>query len=289
MPGWSNGLGNAPSWPPFTSAEALIHRLEPRLRVPEIDLDRALVVGFLGGSGTGKSTLFNALLGRRISRAGKEYRPMTRRAIVACQASIDPSFLGLDADAIEVHRLNIPLLEQMILIDCPDPDTQDPDDGAGGQRHLDILRTVLPHCDVMVYTVTSQKYKSHVVGQELLKNAPGRQILFVQTHAAVDPDNRADLRTYLDNLGLRVPQAFRFDAVEALERQERAEPEDGEFGRFRDLLEHELASRARHRIRRANLLGLYNWLLTTIRAPINERLPSSQAWKKRSSKSELHS
>ncbi len=262
----------APPWPPFAAAERLISRLEPRLRVPEIDLDRALVVGFLGGSGTGKSTLFNALLGRTISRAGKEFRPMTRRAIVACHPGVDPSFLGLDADAMEVHRLNVPFLDQMILVDCPDPDTQDPDDGSGGQRHLDILRTVLPHCDVMVHTVTSQKYKSHVVGQELLKNAPGRQILYVQTHSAIDSDNRADLRTYLDTLGLRVPEVFRFDAVEALTHQMRGEPVDGDFGRFRDLLEHELASRARHRIRRANLLGLYEWLLATIKAPITSRL-----------------
>ena len=264
----------APAWPPFAQAETLITRLDPRLRVPEIDLDRALVIGFLGGSGTGKSTLFNALLGRRISRAGKEYRPMTRRAVVACHPDVDPSFLGLDHDAIEVHRLKMPLLQQVILIDCPDPDTQEPDDGAGGQLHLDILRTVLPHCDVMVHTVTSQKYKSHVVGQELLKNAPGRQILFVQTHAAVDPDNRADLKKYLDDLGLSVPEIFRFDATEALAHQEHNEPVDGEFGRFRDLLEHELASRARHRIRRANLLGLYGWLLATIKPPITVRLES---------------
>ena len=52
----------------------------------------------------------------------------------------------------------------------------------------------------------------------------------------------------------------------------RGEPVDGDFGRFRDLLEHELASRARHRIRRANLLGLYEWLLATIKAPITGRL-----------------
>lgn len=266
---WSR---TAPAWPPFAEANALISRLEPRLRVPEIDLDRALVVGFLGGSGTGKSTLFNALLGRRISRAGKECRPMTRRAVVACHPEVDPAFLGLDDTAVEVHHLNIPLLRQMILIDCPDPDTQEPDDGAGGQLHLDILRTVLPHCDVMVHTVTSQKYKSFVVGQELLKNAPGRRILYVQTHASVDPDNRADLCKYLDALGLHVPEVFRFDVVDALDREERGEPADGEFTRFRDLLEHELASRARHRIRRANLLGLYEWLLATIKSPITARL-----------------
>ncbi|QEH31909.1 hypothetical protein OJF2_03760 [Aquisphaera giovannonii] len=263
---------NAPAWPPFEAAAGLVARLEPRLKAPEIDLDRALVVGFLGGSGTGKSTLFNALLGRPVSRAGKEYRPMTRRAVVACHPSVDPGFLGLDAIDMEIHRLNIPMLQQMILVDCPDPDTQDPEDGAGGVKHLDILRTVLPHCDVLVHTVTSQKYKSHVVGQELVKNAPGRQILYVQTHARIDEDNRRDLRAYLDGLGLDVPEVFRVDAAEALSHQERGEPVDAEFARLRDLLEHELASRARHRIRRANLLGLYDWLLATIRGPIDAGL-----------------
>jgi hypothetical protein len=172
---------------------------------------------------------------------------------------------------MEVHHLNIPLLKQIILVDCPDPDTQDPDDGASGQRHIDILRTVLPHCDVMVHTVTSQKYKSYVVGQELVKNAPGRQILYVQTHAAHDPDNRIDLRRHLDSLGLQVPEVFRFDVVDALAHQMHGEPVDGDFRRFRELLEQELASRARHRIRRANLLGLYGWLFSTIRASMTDR------------------
>jgi hypothetical protein len=265
---------SAPPWPPFDEARGLVERLDARLRVPEIDLDRALVVGFLGGSGTGKSTLFNALLGRQVSRAGKEFRPMTRGAVVACHPDVDPSFLGLGDDELEIHRLNIPLLEQMILIDCPDPDTQDPEDGRGGGRHLDILRAALPHCDVMVHTATSQKYKSHVVGQELRRNAPGRQILFVQTHADVDHDNRPDLRRYLDALGLSVPDIFRLDGADALARQERGEPVDAGFAKFRDLLENELASRARHRIRRANLLGLYGWLLGAIRGPIDAGLES---------------
>ncbi len=267
---WS---ARAPSWPPFDETRRLFARVEPRLRLPEADLDLPLVVGFLGGSGTGKSTLFNALLGSRVSRAGKEYRPMTRKAIIACHPDADLEFLGLGADLVEIHRLAIPLLEQMVLIDCPDPDTQDPDEGPGGLLHLEVLRAVLPRCDVMVHTVTSQKYKSHVVGRELLKNAPGRHLLFVQTHASVDDDNRADLRKYLDSLGLKVPDIFRLDGQDAFARQERGDAPDEEFSRFRELLEQDLGLRARQRIRRINLVGLYAWFLETARQTIDARLP----------------
>ena len=70
--------------------------------------------------------------------------------------------------------------------------------------------------------------------------------------------------------------------MEALARQEHGEPVDGEFGRFRDLLEHELASRARHRIRRANLLGLYDWLLADDQGADRRRgSRPSAAWSRR--------
>jgi hypothetical protein len=271
--GLADWVGRAPSWPPFDDARRLFARVEPRLRLPEDELDLPLVVGFLGGSGTGKSTLFNALLGARVSRAGKEYRPMTRKAVIACHPGADLSFLSLGDDLVEIHRLSSPILEQMVLIDCPDPDTQDPDEGPGGRLHLDVLRAVLPRCDVMVHTVTSQKYKSHVVGRELLRHAPGRHLLFVQTHATVDDDNRDDLRKYLDSLGLRVPDLFRLDGQDALIRQERGESPDGEFPRFRELLERDLGLRAKRRIRRANLVGLHAWFLETVRSGIDERLP----------------
>ena len=267
---WS---GRAPEWPPFEEAARLFARVEPRLRVPESDLDLPLVVGFLGGSGTGKSTLFNALLGARVSRAGKEYRPMTRKAVIACRPDLDLGFLGLGDDLVEVHRLSSPLLDQMVLIDCPDPDTQDPDEGPDSRLHLEVLRSVLPRCDVMVHTVTSQKYKSHVVSQELLRNAPGRHLLFVQTHASVDDDNRNDLRKYLDSLGLKVVDIFRLDGQDAYKRQEQGEPPVGDFPRFRELLQKDLGHRARQRIRRANLLGLYSWFFEEARRGIDERIP----------------
>ena len=267
---WST---RAPDWPPFDEVRRLFARVETKLGVSEADLDLPLVVGFLGGSGTGKSTLFNALLGSRVSKAGKEYRPMTRKAVIACRPGLDLGFLGLGDDLVEVHRLTSPLLEQMVLIDCPDPDTQDPEEGPGARLHLEVLRNVLPRCDVMVHTVTSQKYKSHVVGEELIRNAPGRHLLFVQTHASVDDDNRNDLRKYLDSLGLKVADIFRLDGQDALIRQERGESPVGEFPRFRELLQRDIGLRAKHRIRRANLVGLYAWFFESARRGIDERIP----------------
>ena len=57
--------------------------VDPRLRVPEIDLDRALVIGFLGGSGTGKSTLTQSL-----------------RSSWARNTSVLPSACGLAIDRV---------------------------------------------------------------------------------------------------------------------------------------------------------------------------------------------
>ena len=53
-------VARAPRWPPFRQAAALWSRVEPRLKELQSRLDRVLVVGVVGGTGTGKSTLVNA-------------------------------------------------------------------------------------------------------------------------------------------------------------------------------------------------------------------------------------
>src|SRR5687768_10175477 len=102
---WVEGL---PPWAPFDRARALWGRVAPRLQELQINLDRVLVVGVVGGTGTGKSTLINALVGQRVCQAGDVQRPTTTRPVIVHHPSVDPSFLPLDGDRPEIHSLAVP-------------------------------------------------------------------------------------------------------------------------------------------------------------------------------------
>lgn len=278
-------IETTPAWPPFDRARALWARIAPRLDKLRIDLDRVLVVGVVGGTGTGKSTLLNALIGQRVCAAGDVQRPTTTRPVVLTHPDTPQSLVYLDGLDIEAHQIALPMLEQMVLIDCPDPDTQshrnsDGDEPAvatngsaiahGENQNLEILRRVLPHCDVLICTGTAQKYKTQAVAEELLRHAPGRQAVFVQTHAAVDADITADWKRHLESQGFEVPQMFRLDAEEALAHGEQHRPPPAAFNRLVDFLNAELAGRARHRILRANALDLLSWFLTEVQQDVQK-------------------
>jgi energy-coupling factor transporter ATP-binding protein EcfA2 len=276
---------SSPPWPPFDRARAVWVRIAPRVEQLRIDLDRVLVVGVVGGTGTGKSTLLNALVGQRICPAGDIVRPTTRRPVVLTQPNLDMSFLRLDDCQPEVHRLpDAPLLSQMVLVDCPDPDTQSRHNGdlpsddsqptVEADGNLDLLRRILPHCDVLVCTGTAQKYKTHAVLDELLRNAPGRQIVFVQTHKAIDADITADWQRHLQSHGFTVPHTFRIDSEEALDRLQAHRPAPAEFSALVDFLRTELAERGRHRILRTNALDLLSWFLAEAQREADTFVPA---------------
>jgi energy-coupling factor transporter ATP-binding protein EcfA2 len=267
----------APSWAPFDRAKAVWRRITPRLDELQVNLERVLVVGVLGGTGAGKSTLINALVGRSVCEAGEVERPTTKRPVVIHHPDVDPSFIPLADDRPEVHTVSLPLLEYMILIDCPDPDTQASDGKEHGEnRNREILHRVLPHCDVLIHVGTAQKYKTESVTRELREHAAGRQIVFVQTHAATDADIRPDWRRHLESVGFDVPVLFRIDSKLALARRECGEPAPPEFNELVDLLNRELAERGRERIKRANVLDLVEWYLRTVKSDVQATLPKVQ-------------
>jgi hypothetical protein len=278
--GLERWTGSFPEWPPARQVRAEWEQVAGRLDRARRELARMLVVGVVGGTGTGKSTLVNALAGRDVTAAGDVARPTTVTPVVVAPADVDLSWLPLAPPLVRLVRTDAPALANIVLVDCPDPDTQGP---AAGRRdagrpsdtnhNRDLLEQVLPACDVLLLVATAQKYRSWIVAREVAAFAPGRPLLFVQTHASRDADIRDDWRRELESQGFSVPRIFRLDAVDAAARQAAAvEPEPG----FRDLvaaIDAELVGRASRRVRRTGSLDLAGWFLRQARGvlePVRE-------------------
>ncbi|MBX7165310.1 MAG: GTPase domain-containing protein [Pirellulales bacterium] len=249
---WSEHL---PDWPASRACEILTQRLAQRADHLRVRLEAPLIVATLGGTGTGKSTLVNALVGEEVTVAGRQ-RPTTRRPMFICQPRVTPEMVGIDPQAVEVVQRDVPALRDLVLVDCPDPDTSET---AGDEQlaatNLGRLRALLPHCDVLLVTATQQKYRSARVLDELATAAAGAKLVFVQTHADTESDIREDWRGVLGE-HYEVGAMFLVDSPQALADARAGLAPRGEFGRLVELLQGSLARSAAKRIRRSNLLEL---------------------------------
>ena len=276
---WS---GSLPEWAPARTVRAEWEQIEPRLDRARRELSRMLVVGVIGGTGTGKSTLVNALAGCDLSPAGDIARPTTINPVVVAARDVDLSWLPVDAMNARVVRSDAAAVANIVLVDCPDPDTQaealrhggvqtthSPSRPSDNNHNRELLEAVLPACDVLLLVSTAQKYRSWVVAREVAAFAPGRPLLFVQTHASRDPDIREDWRRELESQGFVVPRIFRLDAVEAATRTAAGLEPDAGFRELVAAIDAELVGRAARRVRRTGSLDLVGWFLRQARESLN--------------------
>ena len=267
-----------PDWPPARRVKAEWEAVAPRLDRARRELSRILVVGVIGGTGTGKSTLVNALAGAEVTVAGDVARPTTVAPIVVAAPDVDLAWLPLDAMGARLVRSDAAAVANVVLVDCPDPDTQ-PDQAADAarprpsdsNRNRDLLEAVLPACDVLVLVATAQKYKSWIVAREVAAFAPGRPLLFVQTHASRDPDIRADWRRELEAQGFEVPRIFRVDGVDAAARAAAGLEPDAGFRELLAAIDAELVGRGARRVRRTGAVDLAAWFTRQAEAAVASR------------------
>ncbi len=301
------------AWEPVQREKLLVRRTLERLEPMRARVEAPLVVATFGGTGVGKSSLVNALVGAEVTAAGRQ-RPTTTVPFVIAHPQTDLSGYGLplppltpalwgeglgvrglpreeqtphshplparpgrgDMSAewhgggdLHVVRKDTPLLRDIVLIDCPDPDTSESETA---ESNLARLHRLLPFCDVLLYVSTQQKYRSARVSDELLEAAKGCRVVFVQTHADLDEDVRDDWRKQLTGR-FEVSDLFFVDSKHALREQQSGVRPTGEFGRLIDLLQQELSAAQRVRIRRANLLGLVQEVLGHAKVSLSKHAP----------------
>jgi hypothetical protein len=238
-------------WEPLRSCRALLKRVLTRVDSLRVRLEAPLVVATFGGTGTGKSTLVNALIGRECARTGRQ-RPTTTRPLLLVHPNTDLASLGFSTDDFDVSRVDAPLLQDVVLIDCPDPDTSENE--AKGSN-LQRLHQLLPHCDALIYASTQQKYRSGRVTDELGLASNGCRLLFVQTHAELDQDIRDDWRHHL-SAHYDVPEVFFVDSLRGLKEQLAGSRPSGDLARLQQVLTTQLSAAHRVQVRRANLIDL---------------------------------
>ncbi len=157
-----DAVGEIGSW-----AKAIDTRLLARF-----DPKFPLVAAVCGGGSSGKSTLFNALIGAHRSPTGGR-AGMNRRVLFALPASLagradlvaallDP--FGVPAAALERPEellapggpLFVPAAGRVVLLDTPDFDT-----GAGGRyANRESARGALEAADILIYVFTNSNYNN---------------------------------------------------------------------------------------------------------------------------------
>ncbi|MDO5729097.1 MAG: 50S ribosome-binding GTPase [Actinomycetaceae bacterium] len=179
------------------------------------------VVAFIGATGSGKSSLFNALLGADIAQVGLR-RPTTKSALAASAPGTDMTDL-LDWLGIK-NRVLIPqdrlMPENVTIVDLPDIDSVDLDNRA-------LADHLAERVDILVWVVDPQKYADDVLHSQFIRPLAHHSKVTVVVLSQVDrlsPSERslvmADLKRLVEEDGISQPRMVATSSVtgEGLEK-----------------------------------------------------------------------
>ena len=180
-------------------ARAVLDKSQQRLnRGPDV-----VVAALAGGTGSGKSSLFNALAGEDVSRVGP-VRPVTSE-VVGLVVGEDESATAV-LDWLDVRRRHVAapgvLADGLILLDLPDNDSVH-------VEHREIVDRFVERVDVLLWVVDPLKYAQRSLHEGYLRMlvAHARVVVVVLNQIDTLGDDArktilTDLRRLLDAEGL---------------------------------------------------------------------------------------
>ncbi len=175
-------LASCPHWPRAADLAAALDETIRDIGSLEEKLDAKAIVAVVGGTGTGKSSLVNALCGRPEAVRVGVSRPTTRKATAIVRSVADAqSFTRTSGpDALDILPVPETALPGAILVDTPDTDSTE------CASYADVLDGVLGIADVLVcvFDATNPKRKDNLdrLSHSVAKFRP-RHVVLVLNHA----------------------------------------------------------------------------------------------------------
>jgi hypothetical protein len=170
----------------------------------ESDGPRPLVVAFFGGTGVGKSSLLNRLVGQPIAATGVE-RPTSYEVTRYVHEAVDLARLPdhFPGDRVRTERHSDDRRRGVMWIDMPDIDSTEPANRA-------LALAWLAHIDLVIYVVSPERYRDDVGWRVLRARGRRHGWMFVMNHwDEGDVRQPDDLRRLLAESGFDDPLVMR--------------------------------------------------------------------------------
>ncbi len=164
-----------------------VRAVRTRLSCP----DDVLVVALAGGTGSGKSSLFNALIGEEKADVGGS-RPTTSEPEAAVPAEREAD-LSPYLDLLRVRRRHVYESRDLCLIDLPDMDSV-------VIEHRHRVDAILPLVDVVTWVTDPEKYRDLRIHHEYLKPLASYRDQFVFVLNQIDRLSNAQSVTLVEDL-----------------------------------------------------------------------------------------